>query len=205
MFQRVPAYLVLKRKMNVHNKTVYVMLSNTGAITSKILHRITKAPYNHVSISLEEDLSVSYSFGRRWKYWPWIGGFVRETPDTGVFGRFPETKIVAIPFSVTEAQYEGLRARFAAMYEKRKRYHYDWIGLFLVLFHKRWKRKYHYFCSDFVKDILVEFGIIREEDLPHIVKPHDFLTVYAERKIYEGKLRDFTPIQIHNKECEQTA
>lgn len=191
--------------MEIHNKTLYVMLSNTGAITSKILHRITKAPYNHVSISLEEDLSVSYSFGRRWKYYPWIGGFVRETPDTGVFGRFPETTIVAIPFSVTEAQYEGIRARFAAMYEKRKRYHYDWIGLFLVLFHKRWKRKYHYFCSDFVKDILVEFGVISETELPHITKPNDFLVAYGERKIYEGKLRDFAPTQMPKEDSEKTA
>ncbi|MBR2623203.1 MAG: hypothetical protein IKD15_03145 [Clostridia bacterium] len=191
--------------MKIHTKTIYVMLSKSDTLTAKILYRITKAPYNHVSISLEEDLSVSYSFARRWKYYPWIGGFIRETPYTGVFGRFPKTEIVAIPFHVTEAQYEGIQARLASMYVKRKRYHYDWIGVFLVLFRKKWRRKYHYFCSDFVKDLLVDFEVIKEGDLPYIVRPNDFLIAYGKDKIYEGELRNFTPLQIENKEQEQTA
>lgn len=177
--------------MKENKKQLYVMLSVADTITAKILRRITKAPYNHVSVSLEEDLSVSYSFARRWKYYPWWGGFIRETPYTGVFGRFPQTKIVAIPFSVTETQWEGIQTRLSEMYAKRKRYHYDWIGLFLTLFQKRWKRKYHYFCSGFVKDLLVEFGVIAEDELPKIVKPYDFFIAYGDRKIYEGTLRDF--------------
>lgn len=185
--------------MEIHTKTIYVMLSSTDTVTAKILRRITKAPYNHVSISLTEDLSESYSFARRWKYYPWIGGFVRETPYTGVFGRFPETRIVAIPFAVTQSQYEGISARLAAMYKKRKRYHYDWIGLFLVPFRKKWRRKYHYFCSDFVKDLLVDFGVSEDRDLPHIVSPNDFLIAYGKDKIYEGKLRDFVPLNIENR------
>ena len=191
--------------MEIHTKTIYVMLSKSDTVTAKILHRITKAPYNHVSISLEEDLSVSYSFARRWKYYPWIGGFIRETPYTGVFGRFPQTQIAVIPFAVTETQYEGIKARLASMYAKRKRYHYDWIGLFLVLFKKKWKRKYHYFCSDFVKETLVDFGVIAGDELPYIVKPYDFLIAYGERKMYEGKLRDFKPSEIVKEEDEQTA
>lgn len=181
------------------------MLSRTTTIPARILHRITKAPYNHVSVSLEEDLSESYSFGRRWKYYPWKGGFIRETPYTGVFGRFPETEIVAIPFLVTDAQYEGIRNRLAEMYAKRKRYHYDWIGVFLAWFHKKWRRKYHYFCSNFVKDLLVDFKVIREEELPYIVKPYDFFIAYGEQKIYEGKLRDVTSISIERKRDEETA
>jgi hypothetical protein len=191
--------------MEKNEKKIYVMLSVADTITAKILRRITKAPYNHVSISLEDDLSVSYSFARRWKYYPWIGGFIRETPHTGVFGRFPQTKIVAIPFEVTDTQWAGIQARLMEMYAKRKRYHYDWIGLFLMLFHKRWKRKYHYFCSGFVKDLLVEFGVIKETELPHLVKPYDFFLTYGDRKIYEGRLRDFTAVKETEIKKELTA
>lgn len=186
-------------------KTIYIMLSDTGTLPSRILHKITKAPYNHVSVSLEGDLSVSYSFARRWKYWPWAGGFVRETPHTGVFGLFPDTKILAIPFTVSEEQYDGIKGRLAEMYAKRRRFHYDWIGLVLTLFHKRWRRKYHYFCSAFVKDLLVNFKVIESEDLPLITKPYDFYLAYGDKKIYEGKLHDFTPIEIMKNEEEMTA
>ena len=46
---------------------IYVVLSDSGSVVSKLLRLFTKAKYNHVSLSLREDLSEMYSFGRRWK------------------------------------------------------------------------------------------------------------------------------------------
>ena len=183
--------------MEVHNKTktVYVVLSNTGALTAKILHRFTKAEYNHSSISVKEDLSVMYSFGRRWKYWALCGGYVKESIRWGLLSRFPETKIVVMPFAVTQEQYTAISKHLEEMHVLRKKYNYDWIGLFLAPFRKKIKRSHHYYCSEFVKEMLVNFGLAKEEDFPYITTPNDFLRLYGDKKIYEGKLCDFASIE----------
>ena len=132
-----------------------------------------------------------YSFGRRWKYYAFYGGFVKETAYMGVFGAYPNTDIVLIPFDVTETQYQAICAYVQGMYQRRKSYKYSWLGLFMVLFRKRLKRKRHYYCSEFVQDILVRFSVAKEEDFPTVITPNDFLHIFGDKKTYVGKYRDY--------------
>lgn len=78
---------------------LYIVLSQTGTMLSRILKFITGAEYNHSSISLSADLTQMYSFGRRNPYNPFLGGFVKESPHTGTFRRFQGTKVIifAVP------------------------------------------------------------------------------------------------------------
>ena len=62
-------------------KKVYVILSYTGTILSKIVKAFTMKQYSHTSISLDENLKQMYSFGRLNPYNPFIGGFVHEKID----------------------------------------------------------------------------------------------------------------------------
>lgn len=179
--------------MDIQNRKIYVVLSDTGALTAKILKRITKAKYNHVSLSLKDDLSEMYSFGRRWKYWAFFGGFMKESLRWGLFSRFPKTQVAVFPFEVSQTQYHAICSSIEKMYADRKRYKYNWWGLFLVLFHKKANRKRHYFCSEFVKKVLVDFGIEKEENFPYVTTPNDFLALYGGGKTYEGELRAYAP------------
>ena len=79
--------------MSNQNKQLYIVISQTGTLLSRILKQITGAEYNHASISLSRDLERMYSFGRRHPYNPFWGGFVIESPRTGTFKRFSETKV----------------------------------------------------------------------------------------------------------------
>lgn len=74
--------------MSNQNKQLYIVISQTGTLLSRILKQITGAEYNHASISLSRDLERMYSFGRRHPYNPFWGGFVIESPRTG---RVPHT------------------------------------------------------------------------------------------------------------------
>lgn len=74
--------------MSNQNKQLYIVISQTGTLLSRILKQITGAEYNHASISLSRDLERMYSFGRRHPYNPFWGGFVIESPRTGTFKRF---------------------------------------------------------------------------------------------------------------------
>ena len=60
-------------------KNVYVVVSQSGTMPSRVLRKITGAPYNHVSVSLRADLKQMYSFGRRYKYYQTIASTTAPT------------------------------------------------------------------------------------------------------------------------------
>ena len=78
--------------MSNQNRQLYIVISQTGTLLSRILKQITDAEYNHASISLSRNLERMCSFGRRHPYNPFWGGFVIESPRTGTFKRFPKPR-----------------------------------------------------------------------------------------------------------------
>lgn len=56
--------------MNGTHKQIFIVITQTGTMLSRILKRITGAEYNHASLSLSQDLTRMYSFGRRHPYTP---------------------------------------------------------------------------------------------------------------------------------------
>ena len=87
-------------------KQVYLVLSYTGTILSKIVPFYTKKEYSHVSISLDKDLKKMYSFGRLNPYNAFIGGFVHESLDEGTFKRFYKTETTIYEVDITDEQYD---------------------------------------------------------------------------------------------------
>ena len=61
-----------------HTEKIYLIFSMTTTKVGKMIRRVTKYPYNHVSVSLTPDLAVIYSFARHYKDMPFYGGFVCE-------------------------------------------------------------------------------------------------------------------------------
>ena len=127
--------------MSNQNRQLYIVISQTGTLLSRILKQITGAEYNHASISLSRDLERMYSFGRRHPYNPFWGGFVIESPRTGTFKRFSETKVLVLSVSVTEEQHAELKEMLDVMWKRRRKYSYNYIGLCLAYFHVVWKQE----------------------------------------------------------------
>lgn len=82
--------------MNGTHKQIFIVITQTGTMLSRILKRITGAEYNHASLSLSRDLTRMYSFGRRHPYNPFWGGFVIESPHAGTFRRFSDTTAIIL-------------------------------------------------------------------------------------------------------------
>lgn len=173
-------------------KNVYVVVSQSGTMPSRVLRKITGAPYNHVSVSLRADLKQMYSFGRRYKYYPFWGGFVQESPTSGTFSRFPNTKAKILSVEVSDEQYEGIGGTINRMFQKRQKYHYDYLGVGLAYFKIRHQSEYSYYCSAFVKDLLQLHGVKAVESLPKVVLPIHFLDMPGAKLVYDGRLRDYT-------------
>lgn len=170
---------------------IYVVISQTGTLLSRVLKFITKAQYNHASLSLDRTLGTMYSFGRINPYNPVIGGFVMESPHWGTFKRFHGTKAVVLRVPVTEEQYCALQAHLAQMYHEKRKYHYNYLGLFLAGLSIAYQQKNYYYCSEFVRDTLDRFAIVDARQFEKIVKPENFLHVIGDNVVYSGNLQEY--------------
>ena len=90
-------------------KTIYVMLTDTGTLFTKIIKMFTNAPYNHVSLVFDENLEEIYSFGRKRPRNPLIAGFIREDVYNGTYRYFQNTRCLLLKRDVTEEEYSKIR------------------------------------------------------------------------------------------------
>lgn len=179
--------------MTAESREIYIVITRTGTLLSKVIGRITKDVYNHASVSLDRELRTMYSFGRVNAYNPIVGGFVMEGPDFGTFKRFHEADAIVLRVPVTEAQYEELGEYLKSMYAEKRRYHYNLPGLALAAAGICFRHENWYYCSEFVRDVLDRFAILDAGDYNDIVKPEDFMEGYEV--IYTGKLREYSVCQ----------
>ncbi len=132
-----------------------------------------------------------YSFGRRQAYNPFWGGFVKEHRNIGVYKRFPNTKCAVLSLAVSDEIYESIKSVLEEMYESKKEFGYDFIGLCLAAIRIEKKRNNKYYCSDFIKSIFQKFKIPGSENLRRFTEPSDFLDFPGTELIYEGLFRDY--------------
>ena len=168
---------------------IYIILTYTGTILSKIIKCYTKAEFCHASIALDEDLEQIYSFGRLNPYNPFIGGFVREGIDIGTFKRFKNTKAEIYSIDLSIKQYKKLVNIIKKMRRKKYLYKFNTIGLFATAFNMKITRKNRFYCSEFVKYAIEQSRI--ELDFPDIIRPNDFRNIKGLTLRYRGKLRDY--------------
>ena len=70
--------------MESTNKKIYIMLSFTGTILSRIVKVVTLKEYSHVSVALDLEFNSLYSFGRINPKNPFSGGFVHRPNCTPI-------------------------------------------------------------------------------------------------------------------------
>ena len=174
-------------------KKIYIILTYSGTLLSKIIKIYTRDEFSHVSISLDKELSKMYSFGRLNAYNPFIGGFVQENINKGIFYRFKKTKTKVYSLSITDEQYETIGNTINDFISNKKEYKFNIIGLFAVAFKVKLKFEKSYYCAEFVKHVLDEAHI--ETCLPEIIRPEDFKNITDTKEIYNGILIDYNKYQ----------
>ena len=66
-------------------RKIYIVTTYTGTLLSYMIRKVSKSPYAHISLSLNEDLSPMYSFGRLNPKTPIFAGFVEENINEGLY------------------------------------------------------------------------------------------------------------------------
>ena len=184
-------------------KKIYLVLTHTGTLLSRIIKYYTKEEFTHVSISLDCELREMYSFGRLHPYNPFWGSFVHERIHKGTFKRFRNTRTEVYSLNVTEEQYEKMRKIIAYFNEYKEKYKFNFIGLACVSINKRIRRKNTFYCAEFVKHVLKSSGITEANNLPEIIKPLDFKRLNGLQLEYVGLLRKYKKKEFPNLEKVQ--
>lgn len=172
-------------------KELYIVISQTGTVISRILKFITGAEYNHASLCLNRDLKLMYSFGRKVPFFPLPSGFVEESPNFGTFKYFSNTKVLVLALKVECDQYSAIEKYINDMVTQKNTYGYNYLGLFLAglkICHKSHNR---YYCSEFIRDVLKLHNINGTEKIAGIVQPVHFLNLPDITRIYCGKLKNY--------------
>ena len=175
-------------------KSIYVVLSQTGTMFSRALKFFTHAEYNHASISLTPTLDKMYSFGRLNPYNPFIGGFVEEGKNKGTFRRFYKTQAMVIEFKVSLEKYKAIEFFIEYFVKHKTEFHYNYWGVFFACFKKHHTSCKRFYCSEFVKTCLKSFDVENAKELPNIIKPIDFLKLNNKNIIYTGFLKNYVGV-----------
>lgn len=167
---------------------IYLMLTRSTTILSKIIFLATGAQYTHVSLGLDSPSGPFFSFGREYSTFLFPSGFVSESPATGLWARHPETPCCLLRTEVSESAYQSLAAQVSLMELNRKRYHFSVIGIVGCFFHMPISRPRHFFCSEFVSKTLQVAGVLPFRLQPALTRPVDFLSMDDFSIIYQGAI-----------------
>lgn len=192
VYDKLVKYNIMQgERMDNNTDTIYIMLSFTGTILSRIVKVVTSREYSHVSVALDLEFNSLYSFGRLNPRNPFSGGFVKEEIDSGTYKLFKNTVCQIYSLKVTSEQYQALKQFIDDFYADKDRYKFNIIGLFGPMINVPMNREYKYFCSQFVGKALLTSGIYSFNKDIGLIKPIEFSTIPGLQLVYEGRLQDY--------------
>ena len=171
-------------------KTIYILLTKSTTICSKVVYMATKSEYTHASISLNNKFDKLYTFSRRHKRLLLPAGFVVESAYEGIMGDSDDMRCAVYELQISDDSYDKLVRLFRHMDYHKKKYRYSILGLPMCFFKKRYERKGYYFCSQFVHHALTESGAIKDETCSSLFRPMDFRTLPETKEIFKGNIKE---------------
>ena len=170
----------------MERKKVYLLLTDTGTIFTRMIKLYTKKPYNHASIVFDMHFNEVYSFGRKRPRNPFIGGFVNEDVRRGLF---KNARCAIYSFDVSEKQVEKMKSFINKIELEKHLYRYNLLGLITFIINKPYQRKHAFFCSEFVAHVLNEGGIQLQKPIS-LISPNDLQNMKNLKLEFEGHLAD---------------
>ncbi len=145
-------------------KTITVLLTKYSDWISNLVYHISGHGYTHASLALGEDENTYYSFNYR--------GFCIETLDKhqhrGV------KKSLSYQLSVSDETYEKMKDSIEQFKAHRTEFQYTRIGVLFCVVRIPFRWKKHYFCSQFVAELLKVSGGFYLQRKPQLYLPNDF-------------------------------
>lgn len=169
-------------------RKIYLVLTDTGTLFTRLIKLYTKKPYNHASLSFNSRLTDVYSFGRKSVNNPFIGGFVKEDMKTELF---KNATCAIYCCTVSDEQYENMIKYIEEIEREKQDYRYNLLGVIGVALNIEVKRERAFFCSQFVASVLREANIHDPNKPLALTTPHDLQKNAQFELIFTGPLKDY--------------
>ena len=169
-----------------NNGGIYILLTRSGTLLSGAISLFTGDSYTHVSLAFDPKLRSLCSFARRNAAFPLPAGLVREDLHEGYFCRHSEMPCALYALPVSRSAYGKARQKVEKMLENRLDYRYSIKGLALCKLGIAEEREGHYFCSQFVGEVLEDSGACPLPKAPSLMRPQDYAFLPQAQCIYQG-------------------
>lgn len=151
--------------------TISVLFVNYEDFWSKVVYYILGKGYGHAAIGIDDAEETYYSFNMK--------GFRREKP------RKHEdiiSKSICYKLRVSKEEYEKLSQMIEEFQKKRFTWRYNLLGMLLSRIRIARQKKDHYFCSEFVAEMLQKSKVAQfKKSVAH------YLPYRLEREIQKFK------------------
>ena len=152
-----------------NKKIITVLLTRYFSTFSNFIYWISGKGYTHASIALNDHDEYYYSFNFK--------GFRKEYPR-----RKPRQcgKSISYKLEISEEAFEKIKSKIEEMEQNREKLSYSRLGVILCLLHVPYKIKNHYFCSQFVMELLEVSGSIFPEKDTSLYLPNQISEVLGK-------------------------
>ena len=165
-------------------RKVLILLTKFPNTSSKVLQRLTGCGYTHASIGLDEDMNTFYSFVTK--------GFIVEKLTRYLKPERKPFPCMLYEIPVPEQTYREISALLSGFVENKPLLRYNRLGVVLGLLHIARKRENHYFCSQFVAEILRQGQAVQLSKDSALYFPKDFEKIREARELFRGDLLGLT-------------
>lgn len=169
-------------------KKLYLFLSKTGTVPSKIIGKVSRARFSHVCLSFDDTFTNMYSFGRKTlKIFP--SGFVKENVRKRVLKKYEDCPCAVYSLDVSDEDFALIKQK-AEDFERRKEdLKYSCLGIFACWFRLKIRFKNRYFCSQCVSEILQAGNVALPYD-PLLMRPMDVLKIEGLKEEFQGAIQN---------------
>lgn len=172
----------------MEKKHLYIVLTRTNTVLSRLIHFIKNDEYTHAAISLDKNLCQMYSFGRKYVYNPFLGRFRHEGLNEGVYKLCKTVPGIIMELEISQEQYERIEDLLEQFILNSNYYKYNYKGLIFGLINKPMQEDDTFLCSEFVYHLLKESEIADLNISRNLVRPQSLLDIKS-KVVYKGDLK----------------
>lgn len=162
-------------------RKLYLLLIRFPDTGSRLIHALTGFNYTHASIGLEEDLNTFYSFV--------VKGFIVEKIDRYVKPDKTPMPCRLYELEVSQKVYDRVKEIVSAFELHRQDLEYSRMSVFMGLCHIPYKRRFKYFCSQFVAEVLNRSRAVRLHKKSNLYFPDDLRRLPGMKLDFQGNLK----------------
>lgn len=152
-------------------KTVFILFTKHKDWFAQFLSVVRHHHYTHVSLSINDDHNVFYSFN--------VKGFCSETIEK--HRKHGITQIALYQLQVADNVYTQIETELQKTITHKDEMKYSFVGVVLTLLHIPFHWKNRYFCSEFIATLLKKSGAVHLHRSPSLYLPEQLLLELDKR------------------------